>query len=161
MAKKYLLLFNLLLVLIFAFKVLSLNTKIGSKERNKSNVLNYDFSEVKRPVVKPKDEYANIFGVKLPENSKESSQDDSGLGPLNELITKDQVIRVQGIFTTEDHRQAVISLAAKDGKSKEKIIKVVEGDKINNFTVDSIMQGSVGLSNEAADTIQLKIFKPM
>ena len=159
-SKKYLLFFNILLAAVFAFKLYSLHAKIGPKVKKKPGSLDYTFVEVKRPSVQAAAKFRNIFGVKPMEITKAVSHQDSRRGHLNELVTKDEIIRLQGIFITKDLRYAVILIADRKRRNKEVVTKVGIGDKIKNFTVDSILPGSVGLAHDSSDIIHLKIFKP-
>lgn len=143
-----------------ALKLYSLHGEIRFKVKKKPDYLNYTFVEVKRPSVQAAAKYRNIFGVEPPEITKAVSQHSAGQGHLNELVTKDEIIRLQGIFITKDLRYVVISITDRKRRNKEEVTKVGIGDKIKDFTVDSILPGSVGLADGSSDIIHLKIFKP-
>ena len=123
--------------------------------------MDYSFVDIKIPSLKMSREYRNVFGVKLSEIAEETSRHSSSNGALNELIAGDEVVRVVGIFISEDVRYAVISiLDKKKRKHKTEGKKVSIGDKIKDFSVVSILPGSISLSADSSEQIVLRIFKP-
>ena len=158
MIKKFLLLLNLLLVLFFGYKVVVLLVEIGYKSVSGHPLEGFDFEEIKKPSYKRNKEYRNFFGVKEKPASKKNISKQKDL--LNELITKDLILRVQGIFILEDDGYAVISVVERKKRGKQEVKKVKVGDKIYDFSVTSIRSGSISLKNNLSAMIDLKIFKP-
>lgn len=162
MTKKFFLFLNLLLIAVFAYRLFVLYAETGYADTEGRNIVDYSLVDIKRPPVKMSQEYRNIFGVKLTEIAKKNSQHGSGNGALNELISGDEVVRVMGIFISEDVRYAVISiLDKKKRRHKTEGKKVNIGDKIKDFSVVSILPGSIGLVDGASNKIDLRIFKPL
>lgn len=161
MSKKYFIFVNIIFAVIFAFKLFSLHARIWSEEEKPPDAFGYNFTEVKRPSIKKAAGFRNIFGVDmaLSENKKENAEQNIVPEDLNELVLKDEIIRLRGIFITNDNRYAVISIAKKKKKKKEEMIKAGIGDKIRGFTVDSILPESVYLTGSKQNAIYLRIFK--
>jgi hypothetical protein len=64
-----------------------------------------------------------------------------------------------GIFISEDVRYAVISILDKKKKRhKTEGKKVSTGDKIKDFSVVSILPGSISLADSLSNKIDLRIF---
>ena len=159
MTGKFFISLNVLLVVVFAYKLFVLYGEIRYEGADGQNRLDYSFVDIKRPLLKISKEYRNIFGVKLTETAEKNSQLDPVNGALNELITGDEVVRVMGIFISEDVRYAVISiLDKKKRRHKTKGKKVSTGDKIKDFSVVSILPGSISLADSTSNKIDLRIF---
>lgn len=160
MTRKFFISLNVFLILVFAYKLFALYEEIRYEGAEGQNSLDYSFVDIKRPPLKISKEYRNIFGVKLTELVK-NSQLCSGNGVLNELVSGDEVIRVMGIFISGDIRYAVISiLDKKKRRHKTEGDKISIGDKIKDFSVVSILPGSISLADSASNKIDLRIFKP-
>lgn len=159
MTRKFFISLNVFLILVFAYKLFALYGEIRYEGAEGQSSVNYSLADIKRPPLKISEEYRNIFGVKLTEIAK-NSQHSSVNGALNELVAGDEVVRVMGIFISEDVRYAVISiLDKKKRRHKAKGKKVGIGDKIKNFSVVSILPGSISLADSASNKIDLRIFK--
>lgn len=158
MTGKIFLILNILLLLLFGYKLFNLSGTIRYKGEKKFTKISYDFIEIKRPTYKIDKEYRNIFGLKpLVPDEKRSSQRDKG-GPQDELHTGDLTLRVKGIFIADDLEYAIISLFnKKTRKSEEK--KVGLGDKINDLSIIDILPGYVSLMNDSEEELTLRIFK--
>ena len=160
MTRKFFISLNVLLVVVFAYKLFALYGEIRYEGAEGQSSVDYSLADIKRPPLKISEEYRNIFGVKLTKIAEKNSQPDSGNGALNELIAGDEVIRVMGIFISEDVRYAVISILDKKKRRHETEGKKVSiGDKIKDFSVVSILPGSIGLADSASNKIDLRIFK--
>lgn len=159
--RKFFISLNVFLILVFAYKLFALYGEIKYESAEGQNSLDYSLVDIKRPALELNPEYRNIFGIKLTEIAKKNSQPGSGSGALNELIAGDEVVRVMGIFISEDVRYAVISiLDKKKRRHKTKGKKISIGDKIRDFSVISILPGSISLADSASNKIDLRIFKP-
>ncbi|MBC2696421.1 MAG: hypothetical protein HF982_14325 [Desulfobacteraceae bacterium] len=158
MTRKFFLFLNLLLIAVFAYRLLALYAEIKYRNTKGQNSVDYSLVDIKRPPLKIREEYRNIFGLKLSEIAKENSKPDSGNRALNELVSGDEVVRVIGIFISKDIRYAVISLSHKKKKHKKEVKKVIVGDKIKDFSVISILPGSISLADAASNKIDLRIF---
>lgn len=151
---------NLILIVFFSYRLFALYAEIRYRDTEAQNSVDYSLVDIKRPLLKISEEYRNIFGVKLTELVK-NSQPGSGNGVLNELVSGDEVVRVMGIFISGDIRYAVISiLDKKKRRHKTEGKKVSIGDKIKDFSVVSILPGSISLADSASNKIDLRIFKP-
>ena len=151
---------NLLLIAVFAYRLFALYAEIRYRDTEVQNSVDYSFVDIKRPLLKSSEEYLNIFGIKPTEIAKKNSQPGSGSGVLNELVSGDEVVRVMGIFISKDVRYAVISiLDKKKRRHKTEGKKVSIGDKIKDFSVISILPGSISLADSASNKIDLRIFK--
>lgn len=151
---------NLILIVFFSYRLFALYAEIRYRDTEGQNSVDYSLVDIKRPPLKISEEYRNIFGVKLTELAK-NSQPGSGNGVLNELVSGDEVIRVMGIFISGNIRYAVISiLDKKKRRHKTEGKKVSIGDKIKEFSVVSILPGSISLADSASNKIDLRIFKP-
>ena len=159
MTGKFFISLNVLLVVVFAYKLFALYGEIRYEGAEGQNSVDYNLADIKRPPLKISDEYRNIFDVRLTESAKKNSQPVSGSSALNELVAGDEVVRVMGIFISEDTRYAVISILDKK-KRRHKIEgkKVSIGDKIKDFSVISILPGSISLADTASNKIDLRIF---
>ncbi|NIA11250.1 MAG: hypothetical protein GWP10_16390 [Nitrospiraceae bacterium] len=161
MIKKFFIIINLLLAGVFIWKLIALYTEI---EYNGIKVLAVTETapiDIKRPVLRLSPEYRNIFGLTPPKTVKKSPVHQTDKGALTELPSGDEVIRVTGIFISENARYAVISIFNKEKRTyKIKRKKVGLGDKIKDFSVVSILPGSVCLADSASHKIDLRIFKP-
>ena len=160
MTKKYLLLFNLVLAAVFAFKLFALNAEIGSEVIQKADSFDEAPIQVQRPSVKAAERYRNIFGV----NSHEMTAlptDRSETEGYNELVTEDEIIRLRAVFITESESFAVISVSDKVTRGKEDELRVGIGEKVRGFTVSAIQSAHVSLSADSSEPLQLKIFKPL
>ena len=161
MTRKFFISLNALLIVVFAYRLFALYMEIRYKGTGGQNSVDYSFVDIKIPSLKMSREYRNVFGVKLSEIAEETSRHSSSNGALNELIAGDEVVRVVGIFISEDVRYAVISiLDKKKRKHKTEGKKVSIGDKIKDFSVVSILPGSISLSADSSEQIVLRIFKP-
>ena len=161
MTRKFFISLNVLLVVVFAYKLFALFGEIRYEGAEGQSSVDYSLADIKRPFLKISKEYRNIFGVKPTETAKKSFQPGSGNGALNELVAGDEVIRVMGIFISEDVRYAVISIFdKKKRKHKTEGKKISIGDKIKDFSVVSILPGSISLADNASNKIDLRIFKP-
>jgi hypothetical protein len=149
------------LATILVLKFFALSRKIIYTDEQGLSKFESGIIEIERPKTKVKKEYANIFGVKSTEPVGETTPIATVQSDLNQLITKDNIIRLQGTFITEENRYAVLTITDRKQKDKAELVKVNLGDKIRNFRVDSILPGAVDLSNEASDAIRLRIFKPI
>jgi hypothetical protein len=161
MAKKLLVISNLLLAAFLSYRLFALDTEISYKDTKGQNSSDYGFVDIRRPTLKISGGFGHIFGLKSTVITKVESQLGSGNDLLNELVAGDEVIRVMGIFISGDVRYAIISIF--DNKMKKPQTegrKVGLGDKIKDFSVVSIQPGSVGLGSDASEQIRLKMFKP-
>jgi len=160
MGKKFFIILNLLLAAVFAWRLVALYKEIGYKGAKPPGTAEIAAPGIKRTAVELSPEYRNIFGTTAAETTKEISRHGAaGSGALNELITGDEVVRVQGIFITEDGKYAVLSIVNKKGKKqKTEDIKVAVGDRIRGFTVEGIKPGYVSLTGSESNRIDLKIF---
>lgn len=160
MTRKFFLFLNLLLIAVFAYQLFALYAEIRYRETEGQSSVDYSLADIKRPPLKINEEYRNIFGLKLTEITEKNSQPGSGNGALNELIAGDEVVRVMGIFISKDIRYAVVSILDKKKKRhKTEGKKVSIGDKIKDFSVISILPGSISLADSASNKIDLRIFK--
>lgn len=159
--RKFFISLNVFLIVVFAYKLFALHGEIRYEGVEGQSSVNYSLADIKRPPLKISEEYRNIFGLKPTEIAKKNSQPGSGNGALNELIAGDEVVRVMGIFISKDIRYAVVSILDKKKKRhKTKGKKVSIGDKIKDFSVVSILPGSISLADSLSNKIDLRIFKP-
>ena len=159
MTRKFFISLNVFLILVFAYKLFALYGEIRYEGAEGQSSVDYSLADIKKSPLKISKEYRNIFGVKSTEIAKKNSQPGSGNSALNELVAGDEVIRVMGIFISEDVRYAVISIRDKKKKRhKTKGKKVSTGDKIKDFSVVSILPGSISLADSASNKIDLRIF---
>ena len=76
---------------------------------------------------------------------------------LNELIAGDEIIRVQGIFLTEDAEFAIISITGKR-KKRSRRCSSQRRRSIKGVRVTLIEQDAVHLSGPSSQTAVLRIF---
>lgn len=161
MTRKFFISLNALLIVVFAYRLFALYTEIRYKGTEGQNSVDYSFVDIKIPSLKMSREYRNVFGVKVSEIAEETSRHSSSNGVLSELIAGDEVVRVVGIFISGDVRYAVVSiLDKKKRRHKSEGKKVSIGDKIQGFSVVSILPGHISLVDSSSNKIDLKIFKP-
>lgn len=156
---KLFLIANIVLLLIFGYRFYGLYGVINFREERELKKIDYDADTVKRPVSKTHSQYRNIFGLKINDASQAMNgvKGNKGRG-LNELRDNNLIVRVKGIFITEDRGYAVISIRHSNSKRWEKK-KVEIGDKISEFSVIDIQPGTLSLRNDEAKKITLRIFK--
>ena len=148
---------NILLLLLFGYKLLDLSSTLKYKGGGKSINVSPDFVEIKRSAHDMDDAYRNIFGLTTPLPEKSAGQKGKG-GPLNELLTGDLILRIRGIFISGGLKYTVISLTnKKTRKSEEK--KLYVGDKVDDFSITDIRPGAVRLGNGSDEKLTLRIFK--
>jgi hypothetical protein len=149
-------------VVIFAYRLFALNAEIRYTGAKGRSFVDYHDVAIKRPPVKMSREYRHLFGVQFAEIARKKSPPGSGDGALNELVSGDEIVRVKGIFISEDVRYAVISILEKKKRRHESEGKKVSiGDKIKGYSLVSILPGSIVLLDSAANKIVLKIFKSL
>ena len=131
---KLFLIANIVLLLIFGYRFYDLYGVIKSKEKRELKKIDYDIKAVKKPVFKTYSQYRNIFGLKLNDASQAMNgvKGNKGRG-LNELRDNNLIVRVKGIFITEDRGYAVISIRHGNSKRWEK--KKVEIGKSKGFSI--------------------------
>jgi len=160
---RVLLLLNLFLAAALAFVVYGMYTTLSLEKTIKRKPAGYVFQQVERssPAVSPG--LGRIFdtdatGKAATSDLRESRGPDGG---LNELVSGDEIIRVQGIFLTDKARFAIVSIIGrKKGKGKdEEPVKVMSGEKIRDFVVTRITPGSVHLAGPSSKAVILRIFK--
>ena len=160
MIKKIFIIFNLLLAIVFTWMLFALYVEIGYKGAEPPSIAETADAGIKRPALELNPGYRNIFGITSAETTKKPFKHGDGNGTLNELVSGDEAVRVQGIFITEDKRYAVLSIVNKKKKGrKTEEIKVTPGDSVRGFTVKAIGQGYVSLAGDTSESIDLKIFK--
>ena len=159
--KKLLIIFNVLLASIFAYRLFALNADLRYEEKDAGRILKNNIVQIRRPSFDLTMKYRNIFAIKAPEEPHPTSSlpSNSDLKGQNELVTGDMVLRVRGIFIWVSGRYAVVSLMkGKRGKNEE-WRKIAVGDQINKFTIHSIEPDIVILEAPSSAIIRLSIFK--
>lgn len=167
--KRYFIVFNIVLAAGLMVKLIDLSIKIWGDVESKSDPLAYTFTDVKKKPVPVVSQYRNIFGVKLSEAETDKISDKTSSDELlNELVTTHEIIRIMGIFITEDHRFTVVSIIYTKMTKPEETIKIGIGDtlgdvsdKLKGFSVDAIQPGSVTLASASSPAIRLKLFEPL
>lgn len=164
MIKNFFLFLNLLLLVFFACRLLALNAEIKSGDADKKDGADYRCIALKKPVSELSHEYRNIFGLvpkkNPPHGTRKSFTPQADNLVLNELVSGNEVVRVMGIFISKDIKYAVISIFDKKKKRLQiKSQKIGVGDKIKDFSVVSILPGSVALADNASNKTELRIFK--
>jgi len=154
------LILNLFLAAFLASILFSMYTELSGDKTVKRKPSEYVFHKLDRPSAVKTEGFAKIFDAdSSPAASSNSPKQGNGSeDALNELIAGDEVIRVQGIFLTEDAAFAIISITGKKKKKKQEVLKVGAGDTLKGFRVTLIEQDAVQLSGPSSRTAVLRIF---
>ena len=161
MLKKTPFAFNLFLIALFTYRIFALYGELGYEEEHRPKAFAYTFVDINRPVQKATRQQRNIFGLRYPDIVKSVNTSVTGNSKLNELVTGGEVIRLRGIFISEDQRYAVISISDKKKKHAEKPEKVGIGDTIRDYILLSVRPDSIVLadgSSDESDKVVLRIF---
>jgi len=161
MVKKIIIILNLLLALSLVYKFIALQKHWEEDQQARTVVPNFTQAKINRPVTETLPNVSTIFGMQPLFDSAEAGElGDHDQSP-DQLVTNDSIIRVQGIFTRDAARWAVVSITPKNSraKDKEEFIKVKPADQVGTFQVGSIAPKTVTLSSQDGSTVQLRIFK--
>lgn len=154
------LLFNLFLAVLLTSILFSLYEDLAKDKTIKRRPSEYVFHKVERPSAVKTEGFGKIFDTDTTASEGVNNRK-QGNGPgdaLNELISGDEIIRVQGIFLTEDEEFAIISITGKKQKRNQEVIKVMAGEELKGFHVTFIEQNAVHLSGPLSQTAVLRIF---
>ena len=159
--KKLLIIFNVLLASIFAYRLFALNANLRYGEKDAGRIFKNNIVQIKRPSFDRTMKYRNIFAIKAPEepHPRSSLPSNSDLKRQDELVTGDMVLRVRGIFIWGAGRYAVVSLTSGKRGKKEEWRKVALGDQIDKLIIYSIEPDIVMLETPSSAIICLSIFK--
>jgi hypothetical protein len=160
LTKKYLLFANLVLAVIFIFKLFALNAEIGGQVTKKPDSFDAAPIRVQRPQIKAEAEYRNIFGVEPSERTAPPPSNPSTITGHNELVMEGEIIRLRAVFITKSDRHAVISISNKKTPGEITDLKIGIGEKVRGFTVSAIQATHISLSTESSEPFQLRIFEP-
>ena len=160
MIRKLPFLFNLILAAILAAILFSTYTELAGEKTIKRKPSEYVFHKVERPSAVKTEGFGKIFDADstASESVNTPKHENGPKDMLNELIAGDEIIRVQGIFLTEDERFAVISITGKKQKKKQEVLKVRVGEELKGFRVTRVEQNAVHLSNASSQTAVLRVF---
>lgn len=160
MTRKIPLLLNLFLAIFFASILFSMHTELVGDKTIKRKSWEYVFHKIERPSAVKTEGFGKIFDTGSTVSPK-PNRPGQGNGPgdaLNELIAKNEIIRVQGIFLTEDAQFAIFSITGKTQKKRPQVLKVSLGEALKGFRVSFIEQNAVHLSGPSSQTAVLRIF---
>ena len=101
----------------------------------------------------------DVFPQTTPGASQTQQQPETAGAGLNELETGDNIIRVQGIFHTEDQQYVVISIASKKQRTADQVVRLSIGDSAAGYEVSSIRRDAVGLQGPSGQNAMLRIFR--
>jgi len=161
--KKLLIIFNIVLASIFAYRLFALHADLRYGTKDATSILKYNAIQIRRPSFNGQMKYRDIFAVKAsgeksPTASRPSSLDSNAKGQ-DELVIGNRVLRVRGIFIWAAGRYAVVTMTgSKQGKTGE-WRKVAVGDQVNGFTIHSILPDIVMVEAPSSEIIRLRIFK--
>jgi len=161
--KKLLIIFNILLASIFAYRLFALHADLGYETKDTNSILKYNVVQRKRPSFNGVMKYRDIFAAKASGGTaSEFSRPtdlDSDLKRQDELVAGNRVLRVRGIFIWDTGRYAIISVTGNKQKQEKEWRKVAVGDQISGFTIHSIRPDIVMLEAPSSEIIRLRIFK--
>ena len=160
MTRKIPFIINVLLAVLLTFILFSMHTKLAENKPIKRKSSEYVFPKVERPSAVISEGLGKIFDTDrsvLEAANNRKAVNGSGEA-LNELIAGDEIIRVQGIFLTEDAQFAVISTTGKKKRKKPEVFKISTGETLKGFRVTLIEQDAVHLSGPSSQTVVLRIF---
>ncbi|MBF0225766.1 MAG: hypothetical protein HQK76_09955 [Desulfobacterales bacterium] len=171
MIKKFLLIFNLIIGLLFSYKGYSLYKHVYFQNDVDDNFKNYQIVKIERPTVEPinVNDFRKIFDI-LPEPVKATENTEKDLPVISEpAVEEEDILKIKGIFISAKGKHAVISLnKGKSSLSNQdgSILKVSEGDMIKDLKIVKIAPFGLVLiktlsDEEISDEIVLKIFKSL
>lgn len=166
--KKFFIILNLILTGLLVFWIIILHTEMKAGEITRHNLEKYNFAQLTRPSARMSGDWAPAFGlksldrpgaaVKIPGRDGKNRDNSTG---LNQLITNNEIIRVTGIFTTQNQQSAAIEVIPKNKIKRntvKKMQRIVPGDMLKGYRVMSIEPDSIVLSQPSAENVRLKIF---
>ena len=152
----YLLLFNLLLALVFGFRLVTLLNGLTSSGKSARQVEASSPVEIKKQKVELLATYRPLFVLKKQESSEK--KDEKANTTIREIKIDQGVVRLQGIFITDEDRSAVFSFVEKGKRGSVKKAKYSVGEELYNYEVVAIDLSSVTLAKEGAHPVVLRIF---
>ncbi len=120
------------------------------------------FATVARERTESRSTYVGLFNTAPPKKNVSKNEKPAPVKPtrkeLEELKVAEDVVRLRGIFVTDEKTIAVFTITSYD-KKKGKLVKAVAGDKVKGYTVATIAPKTVELTKPPAETVVLRIFK--
>ena len=163
MMKKAMIILNVILGLVFFYRLSGLYDEIVKRERRAPRQVQTNLMEINRPSLTGQIRYRNIFGIvdrdTKPIKGQHSPGAGSVLNPANELAHGSKILRISGIFIQEGSRFAVVSLLEKGKAKNNKPLKVYEGQGVDGYVVESILPDRVILKSPSSEPVALRVFK--
>ena len=148
---------NLLLAILLLYRFYNIyhNTLVNIPQNKLITI--QGANQIKRPTHERLDIFAKLF-VSADDSIKQNKQFVSKtIPPKNELLDKQYIIRVLGIFIHDGEKYAVITVSEQNKKTSN-ILKVGIGDKIKSYTIDTIASNLITLEDKSGTLVRLRIF---
>ena len=152
----YLLLANLVLALALGFRLVTLSRGLNVSGQSATQI------EASRPVeltlqkVELLAAYRPLFALK--EKNSSEKKDDKDNTAIKEIEIDQGVVRLQGIFVTNQERAAVFTFVDKGKRGTAESGRYAVGDKLSNYKVVAIDLSSVTLVKDGGEPVILQMF---
>jgi len=145
--KKIYISLNVILVIFFGYKILSLNAKLERTPLPAKISPQFNIREIFRPDVIKEFEFEKIFDTREPADSK-SDKSIQVLNPdgINQIFDKDVILRLKGIITSKDLSFAVLKIVKKN--KEVETIKLLKGENFRGYLLEKIFKDYVELRGD-------------